>query len=87
MKPRAVNKYILVREIKEQKETAGGLLLTESESTESAFVKAEVVSIGNLVEAVNVGETIYFGKGREHEQFIDGESLIVIREQEVVLVY
>ena len=87
MKPRAVNKYILVREIKEQKETNGGLLLTESESTESAFVKAEVVSIGNLVEAVNVGEVIYFGKGREHEQFIDGESLIVFREQEVVLVY
>ena len=55
----AVNYYIIVEKIKEKPVTIGGLELTEELNVHNRYLKAKVISIGNLVEGVKVDDTIH----------------------------
>ena len=47
---KAVNYYIIIDQIKDEPKKVGGLILTESVDDDNRYLKAKVVSIGNLVE-------------------------------------
>ena len=47
---KAVNDYIVIEKIKEQKTTSGGLLLTDDTDTDNRYKKAKIISVGNIVE-------------------------------------
>jgi co-chaperonin GroES (HSP10) len=55
----AVNYYIIVEKIKEKPKTIGGLELTEQLDVDNRYLKAKVISVGNLVEGVKNGDTIH----------------------------
>jgi len=55
----AVNYYIIVEKIKEKPKTIGGLELTEQRDVDNRYLKAKVISVGNLVEGVKNGDTIH----------------------------
>ena len=49
----AVNNYIIVqkrKKIKQGPKTVGGLILTEDIDEDNRYIKANVISVGNLVE-------------------------------------
>ena len=48
----AVNNYIIVQKIKQGPKTVGGLILTEDIDDDNRYIKATVVSTGNLVEGI-----------------------------------
>ena len=64
----------------------GGLILTEQTDEDNRYLKAKVVSIGNNVEGIEEGDTIYYdkhaGHGIQHKDKIYG----VIKQQDVVLI-
>ena len=64
----------------------GGLILTEQTDEDNRYLKAKVVSIGNLVEGIHTGDTIYYdkhaGHGIQHKDKFYG----VIKQMDVVLI-
>ena len=82
---KAVNHYLVIDMIKEEPKI-GGLILTEQTDEDNRYLKAKVVSIGNLVEGINEGDTVYYdkhaGHGIQHKDKFYG----VIKQVDVVLI-
>ena len=83
---KAVNYYLIIDMIKEGPKTVGGLIFTDETDEDNRYLKAKVVSIGNLVEGIQEGDTIYYdkhaGHGIQHKDKFYG----VIKQQDVVLI-
>ena len=83
---KAVNNYIIIDMIKDEPTKVGGLILTEQTDEDNRYLKAKVVSIGNLVEGIKEGDTIYYdkhaGHGIQHKDKFYG----VIKQMDVVLI-
>ena len=62
---KAVNHYLVIDMIKEEPKV-GGLILTEQTDEDNRYLKGKVVSIGNLVEGIEEGDTIYYDKHAGH---------------------
>ena len=82
---KAVNYYLIIDMIKEEPKV-GGLILTEQTDEDNRYLKAKVVSIGNNVEGIEEGDTIYYdkhaGHGIQHKDKFYG----VIKQTDVVLI-
>ena len=52
---KAINYYLVVENIKEGMKDVGGLLLTEELDTDNRYLKAKIISTGNLVEGLQDG--------------------------------
>ena len=83
---KAVNHYIIIDLIKKQPKKVAGLILTEEVDSDNRYLKAKVVSVGNLGEGINEGDTVYYdkhaGHGIQHKDKFYG----VIRSGDVVLI-
>ena len=83
---KAVNHYIVIDMIRNEPKKVGGLILTDDIKEDNRYLKAKVVSIGNLVEGIEEGDTIYYdkhaGHGIQHKDKFYG----VIKQQDVVLI-
>lgn len=71
-----LNKIIVEPSDKGAIETASGLIGMDSK--EANFLEGVVVDIGELVEKVNVGDTVIYDKNRSHNIIIDGKQVVVI---------
>ena len=83
---KAVNDYIVIEKIKEQKTTQGGLLLTDNTDTDNRYKKAKVVSVGNLAELIKVNSVVMYDMHAGHDIDYDNTMYRVIRLRDIVLV-
>ena len=83
---KAVNHYIIIDPIKNELKKVGGLILTDEVNEDNRYLKAKVVSVGNLVEGINENDVVYYdrhaGHGIQHKDKFYG----VIKQQDVVLI-
>ncbi|HAY45044.1 MAG TPA: co-chaperone GroES [Gammaproteobacteria bacterium] len=88
---RPLHDRILVRRLDEEKTTAGGIVIPDSASEKPS--QGEVVAVGKgkllddgKVQALDVkaGDTVLFGKYSGTEVKVDGEELLVMREDDVM---
>ena len=63
----------------------GGLELTDKIDDSVRYLKAKVISAGNLVEGVNDGNIIYYDRHAGHGVQVEDTLYQVIRIQDVVL--
>ena len=82
----AINQYIVVENIKEKPKTVAGLIMTDETDSDNRYLKAKIISTGNLVEGLKDGDTIYYDKHAGHGISWKDELYHVIRSQDVVLV-
>jgi len=82
----AINNYVVIDVVKEEPKKIGGLLLTDNVNEDSTFKKANVISVGNLVEIIKEGDVIYYNKHAGHGISYDDKSYKVIRAQDIILV-
>jgi co-chaperonin GroES (HSP10) len=82
----AVNYYIVVEKITEKPKKVAGLILTEKTDSDNRYIKAKVVTKGNLVEGINDNSIIYYDKHAGHGIHWKNKLLQVIKIQDVVLV-
>ena len=82
---KAVNYYLIVKKIKEPKKV-GGLLITEELDEDHRYSKAEVVSIGNLVEGIKENDIVYYDKHAGHSIQYEDILYYVIKIGDVVLI-
>ena len=83
---KAVNNYIIVEKIKEKPTTVAGLELTEKLNTDNRYLKAKILSIGNLVEGVKENDVVHYDKHAGHGIQWKNKLYYVIKIQDIVIV-
>lgn len=93
MKIRPLHDRAVIRRTEEERTTAGGIVIPDSAAEKP--VKGEVIAVGNgkLLENgevrpldIKVGDKVLFGKYAGTEVKIEGEELLVMREDDVMAV-
>ena len=82
----AVNHYIIVEKIKQGPKKVGGLILTEDIDVDNRYIKAKVISTGNLVEGIKDNDVVYYDKHAGHGVQYKDILYHVIRSGDVVLI-
>ena len=82
---KAVNHYVVVEKVKEEKKV-GGLILTDDLNEDNRYLKGKVVSVGNLVEAIEKDDVVYYDKIAGHGIQFDKKLYFVIKSSDIVLV-
>ncbi|MCF8006319.1 MAG: co-chaperone GroES [Methylovulum sp.] len=91
MKIRPLHDRVIVKRVEEETTTAGGIVLPGSAAEKPS--QGIIMAVGNgkaldngTVRAleVNVGDKVLFGKYSGNEVKVDGEELIVMREEDIM---
>ncbi len=94
MKIRPLHDRVVVKRMEEERTSAGGIVIPDS-ATEKP-VRGEVLSVGNgkILENgdvrpldVKAGDKVLFGKYSGTEIKIDGEEVLVMREDDIMGVF
>lgn len=93
MKLRPLHDRVIVKRMEEERMSAGGIVIPDS-ATEKP-VRGEVLAVGNgkILENgekrpldISEGDTILFGKYSGTEVKVDGEELLVMREEDIMAI-
>ena len=91
MKIRPLHDRVIVKRMEEERTSPGGIVIPDS-ATEKP-IKGEVIAAGNgkILENgdvraldVKVGDTVLFGKYAGTEVKVDGDELLVMKEDDIV---
>jgi len=83
---KAVNHYIIVQNIKTEQKKVAGLIVTEDIDDDNRYIKANVISAGNLVEGIKDSDVVYYDKHAGHGVQYKDTLYQVIRSGDVVLI-
>jgi chaperonin GroES len=93
MKVRPLHDRLLVRRIEEKETAKGGIIIPDTAKEKPMEGKVLAVGNGKVLENgkrlaldVKVGDRILFGKYSGTEIKIDGEEVLVVREDEVLAI-
>ena len=93
MNIRPLHDRLIVRRLEEEKKTASGLIIPDSATEKPS--KGKVLAVGNgrvnddgkvFTLDVAVGDKVLFGQYAGTEIKVDGETLLVMRESDVVAI-
>ncbi len=91
MKIRPLHDRVIIKRVEEETKTAGGIVLPGSAAEKPS--QGEVLAVGNgkLLDngevrplEVKVGDKVLFGKYSGTEVKVDGEEVIVMREEDIM---
>ena len=83
---KAINHYMVVQNIKEGPRTVAGLVMTDNTDSDNRYLKAKIISTGNLVEGLKDDNIVYYDKHAGHHISYNEKLYRVIRSGDVVLV-
>jgi chaperonin GroES len=91
MKIRPLGDRILVKRVKEEEKSKGGIIIPDTAKEKPQEGKVVAVGKGKMTEAgklvapdVKAGDTILFGKYSGSEVKVDGEEHMIMREEDVL---
>lgn len=93
MSLRPLHDRVIVRRMEEERTSAGGIVLPGSATEKPS--KGEIVAVGNgkILDNgevrgldVKVGDQVLFGKYSGTEVKVDGEELLVMREEDIMAI-
>jgi chaperonin GroES len=93
MKLRPLHDRVIVRRMEEERVSAGGIVIPDNAAEKP--VRGEVVAVGNgkVLDSgdqrgldVKAGDKVLFGKYSGTEVKVDGEELLVMREDDIMAV-
>ncbi len=94
MNIRPLQDRVIVKRMEEETTSAGGILIPDSATEKPS--KGEVIAVGKGLVLDNgeirpldlkIGDTVLFGKYSGTEVKIDGEELLVMKEDDVMAVF
>ncbi len=93
MKVRPLHDRLLVRRIEEKEMARGGIIIPDTAKEKPMEGKVLAVGNGRVLENgkrlaldVKVGDRILFGKYSGNEIKVDGEDVLIVREDEVLAI-
>ena len=91
IKIRPLQDRVIIRRIPEQEKSKGGIIIPDS--TKEKPIEGEIVAVGSgkvqkdgtlRKPEVNVGDRVLFGKYTGNDVQLDGEDLLIIREDDIL---
>jgi chaperonin GroES len=93
MKIRPLHDRVIVKRLEEERVSAGGIVIPDTAAEKPVQGKVVAVGKGKILEDgsvraldVKIGDKILFGKYSGTEVKVDGEELVVMREEDVMAV-
>ena len=93
MKIRPLNDRVIVKRLEEERTSPGGIVIPDTAAEKPIQGKIVAVGNGKILEDgkvrpldIKVGDKILFGKYSGTEVKVDGEELVVMREEDVMAV-
>ena len=93
MKIRPLQDRVIVKRVKEEEKTKGGIIIPDTAKEKPVEGKVVAVGNGKLLEdgkvrklEVKAGDRILFGKYSGTEVKIDGEECLILREDDILAV-
>ena len=93
MKIRPLHDRVIVKRLEEERTSPGGIVIPDTAAEKPMQGKIVAVGNGKILEDgqvrpldVKVGDKILFGKYSGNEVKVDGEDLVVLREEDVMAV-
>ena len=83
---KAINRYIVIKNIKTEPKKVAGLIMTDETDVDNRYIKANVISTGNLVEGIKEKDIVYYDKHAGHDVQYKDILYRVIRSGDVVLI-
>ena len=83
---KAVNHYLVIERIKDEPTVVGGLILTEQTDEDNRYLRAKVISVGNIVEGIKEDDIIHYDKHAGHGIQHKDTFYHVIKQMDVVLI-
>jgi len=94
MKIRPLHDRVIIKRLEEERTSPGGIVIPDSAAEKPVQGKVLAVGKGKILEDgtvrpldVKVGDKILFGKYSGTEIKIDGEELVVMREDDLMAVF
>ena len=93
MSLRPLHDRVIVRRMEEERTSAGGIVIPDSATEKPS--KGEIVAVGNGKKLdngetqnldVKVGDQVLFGKYSGTEVKVDGEELLVMKEDDIMAI-
>ena len=94
MKLRPLHDRVIVKRLEEERVSAGGIVIPDSAAEKPSRGKVIAVGAGKVLDDgkvrpldVKAGDTILLGKWSGTEVKVDGEELLVMREEDIQAVF
>ena len=91
MKIKPLQDRVIVKRIEEEKKTAGGIIIPDSAKEKPQQGKILAVGPGKVLEGgtrvdmtVKVGDLVLFGKYSGSEVKLDGDEVLIMREDDIL---
>jgi chaperonin GroES len=88
---RPLHDRVIVQRVKEEEKTKGGIIIPDSAKEKPVEGKVVAVGNGKILEdgkvrklEVKKGDRVLFGKYSGQEVKVDGEELVILREDDIV---
>jgi chaperonin GroES len=93
MKIRPLHDRVIVKRLEEERTSPGGIVIPDSAAEKPSQGKIVAIGKGKILEEgsvraldVKVGDKILFGKYSGTEVKVDGDDLLVMREEDIMAV-
>ena len=93
MNIRPLHDRVIVRRQEEERTTAGGIVITDSATEKPSMGEVLAAGNGKVTDSgdvraldVKVGDKVYFGKYSGTEIKVDGEELLIMREDDIIAI-
>jgi chaperonin GroES len=93
MKIRPLHDRVVVRRKEEESTSTGGIVIPDSAAEKPSTGEILATGNGKVTDSgevraldVKVGDTVYFGKYSGTEIKVDGEELLIMREDDIIAV-
>jgi chaperonin GroES len=91
MKIRPLHDRVIIKRVEEERMSAGGIVIPDSATEKPVRGKVMAVGHGKILEDgkvraldIKVGDTVLFGKYSGTEVKVEGEDLVVMREEDIM---
>ena len=91
MKIRPLHDRVIVKRIEEERKTAGGIVIPDSAAEKPDQGEVLAIGTGKVMDdgkvrplAVKVGDRVLFGKYSGSSVKLDGDELLVMREEDIM---
>ena len=93
MNIRPLHDRVIVRRQEEERTTAGGIVIPDSATEKPSMGEVLAAGKGKITDSgdvraldVKVGDRVYFGKYSGTEIKVDGEELLIMREDDIIAI-
>jgi chaperonin GroES len=88
---RPLHDRVLIKRVKEEEKTKGGIIIPDTAKEKPVEGKVVAVGSGKILEdgsvrklVVKPGDRVLFGKYSGQEIKVDGEEMVILREDDIV---